>query len=132
MDILDPQHEERVEQLFRRACTVLNMSEFELRPLRRRVRGRGRLRSLRLGYTKLGETRITVDLYTPRTSKPRKLDAILRVIAHELAHHQAPPCIARRGFRLVRYAHHPAFWRQVKKNVAAFQKDELLAPYFAT
>lgn len=130
MDILDPRHEQLVEHLFRRACVVLNMPGFALRPLRRRVRGTGKLRSLRLGYTTLGTPRITVDLYTPRTSQPRKLDAILRVIAHELAHHQAPPCIARRGFRLVRYAHHPAFWRQVKQNVAVFQKDDVLGAYF--
>lgn len=131
MDTLDPQHERQVQQLFQRACEVLNMPGFTLRPLRRRVRGMGKLRSLRLGYTTLGIPRITVDLYTPRTSQPRKLDAILRVIAHELAHHQAPPCIARRGFRLVRYAHHPAFWRQVKKNVAAFQRDAVLGSYFS-
>jgi hypothetical protein len=131
MDTLDPRHEQAVEHAFRRACVVLEMPGFELRPLRRRVRGTGKLRSLRLGYTKLGEARITVDLYTPRTSQPRKMDAILRVIAHELAHHQAPPCIARRGFRLIRYAHHPAFWKQVKQNVVAMQKDEMLGVYFA-
>jgi hypothetical protein len=130
MDTLDPRHEQLVEHAFRRACALFEMPGFELRPLRRRARGRGKLYSLRLGYTKIGERKMTVDLYTPRTMQPRKMDAILRVIAHEFAHHQAPPCIARRGFRLVRYAHHPAFWKQCKENVAMMERDELLGAYF--
>jgi predicted SprT family Zn-dependent metalloprotease len=130
-DIVDPRHEALVEHLFRRACSVLGTEGFELRPLRRRVRGRGKLRSYALGYTKLGEKVITIDLYTPRTMKTRKLDAILRVICHELAHHQAPPRIVRRWFHLVRMIHHPQFWAQCKKNVEALKKDEMLAAYFA-
>lgn len=130
-DILDPQHEALVEQLFQRACVILGMEGFELRPLRRRVRGVGKLRSLRLGYTRIGEKRVTIDLYTPRTSQPRKIDAILRVICHELAHHQAPPRIIRKWFRARRSIHHPEFWKQCKDNVALLSRDEMLAPYFA-
>ncbi len=129
-DILDPRHEQHVEHLFKRACSVLGMPGFELRPLRRRVRGVGKLHSYKLGYTKLGEKLVTIDLYTPRTMKPRKLDAILRVICHELAHHQSPPRLYRQGFRLIRLAHHPKFWSQVKKNVAALAQDEILGEYF--
>jgi hypothetical protein len=130
-DILDPRHEAQVEHLFRRACGVLGVEGFELKPLRRRVRGVGKLRSYALGYTKLGEKTITVDLYTPRTMKPRKLDAILRVICHELAHHQEPPRLYRHWFRWVRKIHHPPFWKQYKKNVEALTKDEFLQPFFA-
>ena len=130
MDTLDPRHEALVEHLFQRACLLLEQQGFELRPLRRRVRGVGKLRSYRLGYTKLGEKRITVDLYTPRTMKPRKIDAILRVVAHELAHHQSPPRVYRHGFRFVRMIHHPPFWTQYKKNVAILAKDEMLGGYF--
>jgi hypothetical protein len=131
-DILDPRHEAEVEHLFRRTCAVLGMPGFELRPLRRRVRGVGKLRSLRLGYTRIGEKMITVDLYTPRTMKPRKIDAILRVICHELAHHQSPPRIVRKWFRLTRMIHHPWFWEQYRKNVEALRRDEVLATYFAS
>jgi hypothetical protein len=129
-DILDPRHEALVEHLFRRTCLVLDMPGFELKALRRRVRGKGKLRSLTLGYTKLGEKLITVDLYTPRTMKPRKMDAILRVICHELAHHQAPPRLYRVWFKWVRRSHHPKFWKQYKKNVALIAQDELLCSYF--
>ena len=125
-DIIDPRHEAEVERLFRRACAVLGVQGYEMRPLRRRVRGRGRLRSYALGYTKLGSKTITVDLYTPRTQKPRKIDAILRVICHELAHHQAPPRMYRHWFRYVRKIHHPPFWRQFKQNVEALRKDGML------
>ncbi|MBP9869279.1 hypothetical protein KBC59_01840 [Patescibacteria group bacterium] len=130
-DVLDPRHEALVEHLFRRACFVLEMPGYELKPLRRRVRGRGKLRSLRLGYTRIGSKEITIDLYTPRTMQPRQLDAILRVVAHELAHHQEPPRIVRHWFRLRREIHHPQFWKQVKKNVELLAKDSELAPYFA-
>jgi len=129
-DLIDPRHEAHVEHLFRRVCHILDMPGFELKPLRRRVRGRGKLRSYALGYTKLGTKSITIDLYTPRTMKTRKMDAILRVICHELAHHQSPPRIVRRWLHLVRMIHHPQFWAQVKKNVEALQKDEVLAEYF--
>jgi len=131
-DVLDPRHEALAEHLFKRACLVLEMPGFEMRPLRRRVRGKGKLRSYALGYTKLGEKLVTIDLYTPRTSKPRKLDAILRVICHELAHHQSPPRLYRQWFRFVRIIHHPKFWTQVKKNVAALAKDEVLGQFFAS
>lgn len=130
-DLIDPRHEALVEHLFQRASNLFGMSGFELRPLRRRVRGTGKLYSLRLGYTKLGEKRITVDLYTPRTMQPRKMDAILRVVAHELAHHQAPPRLYRHGFRFIRKIHHPSFWKQYKDNVILMTKDDLLGPYFA-
>lgn len=130
-DVIDPHHEALAEHLFKRACLVLDMPGFEMRPLRRRVRGVGKLRSYALGYTKLGEKLVTIDLYTPRTSKPRKLDAILRVICHELAHHQQPPRLYRQWFKFVRVIHHPKFWTQVKKNVALLAEDEVLGPYFS-
>jgi hypothetical protein len=131
-DILDPRHEALVEHLFGRACVVLGMPGFEIRPLRRRVRGKGKLRSLTLGYTRLDGKLITVDYYTPRTMKARKLDAILRVIAHELAHHQEPPRLYRQWFKVVRIIHHPSFWKRYKKNVDALAADELLGPYFGS
>jgi len=129
-DIVDPRHEALVEHLFKRTLAVLNLPGFELRPLRRRVRGTGKLRSFAYGYTRIGVKLVTIDLYTPRTMKPRKMDAILRVIAHELAHHQQPPRLYRKWFRLVRLIHHPAFWTQYKKNVKQLQQDELLKSYF--
>ena len=130
VDIIDPRHEAYVEHLFQRVCRVLSLPGFELRPLRRRARGVGKLHSYRLGYTKLGEKRVTIDLYTPHTSKPRKLDAILRVVCHELAHHQSPPKAFRHGRRIIRYDHHPEFWMQTKKNVNALRKDEVLGKLF--
>ena len=129
-DIIDPRHEAQVEFFFRRACLVLEMRGFDLKPLRRRARGRAKLRSYNQGYTKIGEKVITVDLYTPRTMKPRKMFAILRVICHELAHHQKPPRYYRSWFKRIYKVHHPPFWRQYKKNVAALEKDELVGPLF--
>lgn len=131
-DILDPRHEALVEHLFRRTCRVLGTPGFELKPLRRRARGKAALRSYALGYTRLDKKVVTIDLYMPRTQEPREVGAILRVVCHELAHHQEPPRLYRAGWgRTVRRIHHPAFWRQVKKNVAELQADELLGPYLS-
>ncbi|MFZ6014838.1 MAG: hypothetical protein ACOYUZ_00565 [Patescibacteria group bacterium] len=129
-DILDARHEALVLHLFQRCLFVLDMPGFELRPLRRRMRGRGKFRSLTYGYTRPGEKWVVIDLYTPKTMKPRKMDAILRVIAHELAHHQKPPRYYRSWFRMKLLIHHPPFWTQYKKNVANFAKDEVLSIYF--
>jgi predicted SprT family Zn-dependent metalloprotease len=129
-DIIDPRHEALVEHLFRRVLAVLEMPGFEFRAMRRRTRGKGRLRSVVYGYTRLTEKLVTIDLYTPHTMKPRKMDAIMRVIAHELAHHQEPPKLYRHWFRLVRIIHHPPFWAQYKRNVAKLQEDELLKEHF--
>ena len=129
-DVIDPRHEALVEHLFKRCLKVLDMPGFELKPLRRRVRGKGKFRSLTYGYTKLGEKVVVVDLYTPRTMKPRKIDAIIRVIAHELAHHQKPPRYYRQWFKPVYMVHHPPFWTQYKKNVKQLSEDEILGIYF--
>jgi hypothetical protein len=140
MDIIDPRHEALVEHLFQRVCIVLEMPGFELKPLRRRMRGKGKFRSFRYGYTRLNEKSITIDLYTPRTMQTRKMDAILRVICHELAHHQSPPKIVlmrkrsrslfRVSLRPMMLAHHPEFWQRVKKNVELISKDEIIAEHF--
>jgi hypothetical protein len=129
-DILDPKHEALVSHLFGRICGVLNMRGYDLRPLRRRRRGVGKFRSITYGYTKIGGTLVTIDLYTPRTMQPRKMDAIIRVICHELAHHQSPPAIVRIGWKRVRMIHHPKFWDQYRANVSKCCEDELLKVYF--
>ena len=129
-DIIDPRHEQLVEFLFRRASLLLGFPGFSLEPLRRRKRGRGKFRSFRLGYTNLDAKKITVDLYTPRTMKPRKVDAILRVIAHELAHHADPPRRVRVFFSSAWQSHHPSFWRTYKRFVAALAHDEITGTHF--
>lgn len=139
-DLIDPRHEALVEHLFQRVCLVLEMPGFELKPLRRRMRGKGKFRSFRYGYTRLNEKSVTIDLYTPRTMQTRKMDAILRVVCHELAHHQSPPRIVlmqkrtrslfRITIRRMILAHHPEFWQRVKKNVELISQDEVLKEYF--
>jgi predicted SprT family Zn-dependent metalloprotease len=129
-DILDPRHEALVEHLFRRVCLLLGLPDFELKPMRRRLRGKGAFRSFKYGYTRLNEKSVTIDLYTPKTMTTRRMDSILRVICHELAHHQAPPRTVIFRRRLCRLAHHPEFWQQVKSNVELISKDEVIAEYF--
>jgi len=129
-DIIDPRHEALVQHLFDRICMVLEMRGFTFAPLRRRLRGTGKFRSFAYGYTRLNKQHVVIDLYTPRTMKARSMDAILRVMCHELTHHQEPPRIVifRRRRRML--AHHPDFWKRYKENVSTISKDELLCVYF--
>jgi hypothetical protein len=130
MDIIDPRHEALVQHLFDRVCMVLDMRGFTFAPLRRRLRGKGKFHSFAYGYTKLSKPHVVIDLYTPRTMKPRNMDAILRVMCHELTHHQEPPRVMIFRRRRVIMSHHPNFWKRYKANVETISKDELLCVYF--
>jgi predicted SprT family Zn-dependent metalloprotease len=131
MDIIEPKHEAFVEHLFQRTCIVLGTRGFTLKPLRRRLRGKGKYRTLMYGYTRIGVQEITIDFYTPKTMKPRKTDAIIRVICHELTHHQAPPRVCWYKGRRMHMDHHPRFWKKYKKNVECISKDDILGQYFS-
>ncbi len=83
-----------------------------------------------LGHTNLKNKTVTIDIYTPRFRKPKSQNSILRVIAHEIAHHQKPPFRQRYKGHLIARKHYPEFYEQVTKNIEKFKKDEVLGVYF--
>ncbi len=83
-----------------------------------------------LGYTDLETHVITIDIYTPKHRRPKSLNGILRVLAHEFAHLQKPPFRQRHRGRWITRMHYPEFYHQVNKNIEVFKKDRQLGSLF--
>lgn len=123
-------HEQLVQQLFNRACEVLRIKNLVFRPMNGRVRPVNTKKSFSLGHTSLKRGVVTIDIYTPRFRKPKSYNSILRVIAHEIAHHQKPPFRQRYKGHLIDRQHYPEFYEQVNGNVERFKVDKALGRFF--
>ncbi|NQU77283.1 hypothetical protein HQ544_01145 [Candidatus Falkowbacteria bacterium] len=128
--MLNPAHEQLVQHLFTHACIILRHKGLSFRPMQGRAGGVKNTKSYTLGHTNLKKGTITVDIYTPRHRKPKSYNSILRIIAHEIAHHQKPPYRQLYRGHLINRQHYPSFYKQVTKNIKKFQKDEVLEKYF--
>jgi len=89
-------------------------------------RGRGYI----MGHTKIGGNIITLDIYTARLRKPKKISSILSVLAHEIAHHQKPPYRQWYLGRWIVRQHFPRFYKQVTKNLEKMKDNEMIGKYF--
>jgi len=126
-------HDQEKESFFafNRASEVLKLTGFTFRPmLGRKAAVADIKRAYRLGHTNLKTKIVTVDIYTARLRKPKKMSAILAVIAHEFAHHEKKPYRQKYRGRWINRIHYPSFYRQVKKNMEKFKKDAVLGRYF--
>jgi len=121
----------QTQAVFKRACQVLGVSGFTFRAMTgRRKPVKKNCRKFTLAHTNLKTKTVTIDIYTPRRRQPKKMSAILHLIAHELAHHQKPPFRQRYQGRWINRQHYPDFYQQVKKNIQKFKKDQLLKLYY--
>jgi len=127
---MNPEHEQLVQHLFTCACIILRHKGLSFRPMQGRSGGVKNTKSYTLGHTNLKKGTVTIDIYTPKHRKPKSYNSILRVIAHEIAHHQKPPYRQLYRGHLINRQHYPAFYKQVTKNIKKFQKDEILGKYF--
>ena len=118
-----------VEEIFDKACKCLKVTGFTFRVMRRQAPINTE-KSFSVGYTNLRTKLIALDIYTPRKRQPKSLNSILRVLAHEIAHHQKMPYKQFYRGKLITRSHYPGFYRQVNKNVAKFKKDQELGEYF--
>ena len=87
-------------------------------------------RSFVIGRINLKTGLITIDIFTPKQRKPKKISSILRTLCHEVAHHQKPPYKQLYRFRLINRQHYPRFYKQVKKNIEKLKKDIILRNHF--
>lgn len=125
------QHYQTVDLLFKRAANLTQLDDVRWRPMRLNKGGKRAARYFTLGYTDLQKRLITIDILTPKKREVKEYGAILRVIAHELAHLQKPPFRQRYKGRMINRIHYPEFYHQVKTNVEVFKQDNLLGVYFA-
>jgi len=119
-----------VNQTCRRALAVFNLSHLHFKPMRRQNDHVNTKRGFVIGRTNLKTGLITIDIFTPKFRKPKKISSILRTLAHEAAHHQKMPYRSRFRGRTITRIHYPIFYRQVTRNISKIKKDKLLNKYF--
>ena len=122
-------HEDEVQKAFNRACEILKLTGFSFRVMQRKAPV-GAVRSYTVGYSRLDKKMVCVDIYTAKKREPKKMSAILSIVAHELAHFQKPPYRQRYRGKWITRAHFPKFYKQVAKNIEKFKKDGVLGGYY--
>ncbi|MFZ5365588.1 MAG: hypothetical protein ACOZBH_05355 [Patescibacteria group bacterium] len=118
-----------LEEIFIRTCMILRVKGFKMKIMNRQGPVKN-LNGLTLGYIKLSEKLIVLDVLTPKRRQPRSVNSILRLLAHELAHYQRPPYRQRYKGRWIIRQHYPRFYKQVNKNIEKLKNDDYFKQYF--
>jgi hypothetical protein len=128
MEILN--FEEEVQNICSYALDLFGIDRLKFRPMRRRDDRVNTKRGFVIGRTNLKTGLITIDIFTPKFRKPKKISSILRTLAHEAAHHQKMPYRSRYNGRIITRIHYPIFYRQVTRNINKLKKEKALGIYF--
>ena len=123
--------EQEVQNVCAKALSSLDLNRLKFRPMRRRDDRVNTKRGFVIGRTNLKTGLITIDIFTPKFRKPKKISSILRTLSHEAAHHQKPPYRSRFRGRIINRMHYPIFYRQVTRNINKLKKDKILGIYFS-
>src|SRR3989338_10739403 len=118
------------QEVCRRALAVFNMPQLHFLPMRKQADQINTKRGYVIGRTNLKTGLVTIDIFTPKFRKPKKISSILRTLAHEAAHHQKRPFRSRFRGRIINRSHYPIFYRQVARNIKKLKKDKILGAYF--
>ena len=125
----DEAHEIMVKNICEYTCKLFKYPKMEIK-IMRRVRPVTKNKSYIIGHTKIGGNTITLDIYTARLRKPKKISAILSVLVHEITHHQKPPYRQWHRGRWIVRQHFPRFYKKVTKNIDKLKKDKMIGKYF--
>ncbi len=123
--------EQEVSDICGQALNLFGLSRLKFRIMRRQNDRVNTKRGFVIGRTNLKTGLITIDIFTPKFRKPKKVSSILRTLAHEAAHHQKMPYRSRYKGRIINRMHYPVFYRQVTRNIKKFKKDKILSKYFS-
>jgi len=118
-----------IEDIFQKACKCLKVTGFIFRVMNRQA-PINTARNFSVGYTNLRTKIIAIDIFTPKRRQPKSINSILRILAHEIAHHQKKPFKQLFKGHIITRSHYPGFYRQVNKNIAKFKLDRELGEYF--
>ncbi|MFA6306407.1 MAG: hypothetical protein WCV70_01130 [Patescibacteria group bacterium] len=129
MDLIE--HYKKVQTACDCALKIIGITKLKFRPMRRQDDHVNTKRGFVIGRTNLKTGLITIDIFTPKFRKPKKISSILRTLAHEAAHHQKPPYRSRFRGRIITRIHYPIFYRQVTRNIKKLKKDKTLGEYFS-
>ena len=83
-----------------------------------------------IGRTNLRTGSISIDIFTPKQRKQKKISSILRTLCHEVAHHQKLPFRQKHRGRWIIRQHYPEFYNKVTKNIEKLKKNKDLLKYF--
>jgi len=119
----------KMQEIFEVACKCLKVAGFTFRVMNRQAPV-NTARNFKVGYTNLKTKVIALDILTPKRRQPKSINSILRILAHEIAHHQKKPYKQFYKGKIITRSHYPAFYKQVNKNIAKFKKDRELGVYF--
>ena len=122
-------YQNKVNDIFNQACSCLKVTGFSFRVMKRQA-PINTAKNYSVGYTNLKTKVIALDIFTPKKRQPKSINSILRVLAHEIAHHQKMPYKQLYRGKLITRSHYPGFYRQVNKNIAKFKKDQELGQFF--
>jgi hypothetical protein len=112
------------------ALRVLKADKIHFQPMQRKNNRVNTKRGFVIGRTNLKTGLITIDIWTPKQRKPKKISSILRTLCHEVAHHQKKPFRQRYKGRWIIRQHYPEFYEQVNKNILILKNCEELKRYF--
>lgn len=118
-----------VQKVCDKALSLFDAEKLVFRPMKRQ-KSVNTKRSYVIGRTSLKTGLITIDIFTPKKREPKKMASILRVLCHEVAHHQKKPYRELFRGRLIVRQHFPKFYEQVNKNIETLKKDKDLFSYF--
>ncbi len=119
-------HEELVFEKCCEALRLLGFNNLSFSIMRRQSDHVNTKRGFIVGRTNLKTGLISVDIWTPKERRPKKLSSIMRTLCHEVAHHQKKPYRQRYHGRIINRIHYPIFYRQVQKNIDKLKKKDLL------
>ena len=122
--------EQEVQNVCEQAINIFGLNRLKFRPMRRRDDHVNTKRGFVIGRTNLKTGLITIDIFTPKFRKPKKISSILRTLSHEAAHNQKMPYRSRYNGRIITRIHYPIFYHQVTRNINKLKKDKVLNKYF--
>lgn len=123
--------EQKTQNICGQALNIIGLNHLKFRPMRRQDNRLNTRRRFVIGRTNLKTGLITIDIFTPKFRKPKKISSILRTLAHEAAHHQKRPYRSRFKGRIITRSHYPVFYRQVNRNINKIKKDKILGMCFS-
>ena len=122
--------EQAIQNICGQALNLFGLNRLKFRPMCRRDDHVNAKRGFVIGRTNLKTGLITIDIFTPKFRKPKKISSILTTLAHEAAHHQKLPYRSRFMGRIINRCHYPVFYRQVTRNINKLKRDKALEAYF--
>lgn len=119
-------HEDEVQRICNQALAILGFSQLHFKSMRQQNDRVNTKRGFVIGRTNLKTGLISIDIWTPKERRPKKISSILRTICHEVAHHQKPPYRQRYRGKIINRIHYPIFYRQVQRNINKLKKKNFL------